>query len=155
MEPQSQNEISWQGPSHVHFEKSIEWYWSVGIVSLGIIITSILLRNYIFSLFLVIASFTLMLHASKKPRDIEIMINEEGVTLDNYFYPYSSIDSFWVDLNEPAKLLLKSKKSMMPFIAVPIHDNNPEELREFLLNFLDEEVLEDTFFHKVMERLGF
>jgi len=149
-------EIHWTGPEYIHREKGTEWYSAVAIVSLGIIVSAILLENYIFAVFVLFATFTLVLFASKKPRTIEVKINDQGILCDKYFYPFSVIESFWVEENVVhQKLILKSKKILMPYISLPIPQDKTPETREFLRNYLTEQELHEPILHRLMETIGF
>ena len=149
-------EIHWTGPEYIQREKGSEWYSAVTIVAVGIIISAILLSNYIFAVFILLAAFTLILFASKKPKTIEIKINEQGILCDKYFYPFGSLESFWIEENvDHHKIILKSKKILMPYISLPIPSDNVETVREFLRNYLTEQELHEPLLHRLMEYIGF
>jgi len=148
--------ISWTGPEYIYREKGPEWYWAVVIINAGIIISAILLNNYIFAVFILLATFTLIIFASKRPKNIEIKINEQGILCDKYFYPWSSLESFWIEENvDHQKIILKSKKILMPYISLPIRQDDILNVREFLRNYLTEEQLHEPILHKLMEIIGF
>lgn len=148
--------ISWIGPEYIQKEKGSEWYSAVTIVAVGIIISAILLNNYIFAVFILLAAFTLILFASKKPKNLEVKINEQGILFDKYFYPWNVLESFWIEENATHfKLILKSKKILMPYITVPISQDKIPETQEFLRNYLTEEQLHEPVLHRLMEYIGF
>lgn len=151
---ESREKISWHGPEYFHREKNGDWYWAVGIISAALVVVAILIENYIFAVFIALASFTLIIFASKKPKMVEISINEEGIIFEKYFYPFESIESFWInaDLNQ---IIIKTKKLLMPLIVLPLENTDPEIIREALGLYLDEEELNEPFFQKVLEVLGF
>jgi len=149
-------EIHWTGPEYTYREKGPEWYWAVIIIATGIIISAILLNNYIFAVFILLATFTLILFASKRPKIIEIKINEQGILCDKYFYPFGSLESFWIEENVAHhKLILKSKKILMPYISLPIPQDVTEDVRVFLRNYLTEQELHEPILHRLMEAIGF
>ena len=41
-----QEKITWQSPEHTHKEKDTNWYIAFLIISLGITVSAILLKNY-------------------------------------------------------------------------------------------------------------
>jgi len=154
MVAETEKKISWYGPEYFHKEKGGDWYWAVGIISSALVTVAILIENYIFALFIALASFTLMLFASRKPKMVEISINEKGVSFEKYFYPFDSIESFWINA-DLKHILIKSKKLLMPLIVLPLEENDPEMIREELGLYLDEEELNEPFFQKILEVLGF
>jgi len=84
-------------------------------------------------------------------------MNQKGIKVDKELYPFVSIESFWVDSvdEENPKILLKSKKKIMPLIVIPIEEHHPLDIREFLLQYLKEEEINESLSQKIMEKLGF
>jgi len=154
MEDTTQEKISWQGPEYFYREKSGDWYWAVGIISASIAVAAILIENYIFAIFIALASFTLILFSSKKPKMVEIGINKDGIFFEKYFYPFDSIESFWVN-TDLKKIIIKTKKFLMPLIVLPLEETDPEMIREVLGSYLNEEELNEPLFQKILEFLGF
>jgi hypothetical protein len=105
---------------------------------------------------LIVGSFAISFQASQRPEVIEIKVTKQGIQVTDTLYPFSSLQSFWV-VNSPheQKLILKSEKTYMPYVVVPIDDVNPENLRHFLLQYLPEEKLKEPLSQKIMEYLGF
>lgn len=154
MAEKNQTKIFWQGPEYLYREKGSDWYWAVGIISLAFVVASILIENYIFAVFIALASFTLMMFASKRPRIVDIKITEEGILFEKYFYHFDSIESFWID-PELGRIIVKTKKTLMPLLVLPLEDNHPDTIREELLNYIDEEEINESVFQRTLEFLGF
>ena len=62
-------------------------------------------------------------------------------------YPYSTLDSFWVadDEEHNPKLLVKSQKTLMPLISIPLGEADPEIIHNYLIQFIDDEQHEESF----------
>ena len=148
--------ISWQTQEYLHREKTADWYWIVGIITVSIALISIILSNIIFAILIIVSSFTLSLFASKKPETVEVEINLSGVTFGKTHYPYANLDSFWIERREHTpKIILKSKKMLMPFIIIFIEDVPEEKVREILLQHLPEEEHIEPFLEKLLIYFGF
>ena len=128
----------WHAPEYPHKEKSSDWYWTIGIISAALVVTSIIFGNVLFGLVLGIGAFTLTMLASRKPGIVSVEINDKGVAVDKTLYPFAAIDSFY-----------------MPLIAVPVRYKDLEELRTFLSSHLKEEVFEQGIIQTIFDRLGF
>ena len=130
-----EEKINWQSLEHFHTEKGVEWYWAVGIIAGGSAVAAILLSNFVFAVLIVIAAFSLMMFASQPPKIVDVEINGRGVMFGEYFYPYNSLDSFWIDLEHVApKVIIKSKKLLMHLVSVHLsEESDPEEIRDFLI----------------------
>ncbi len=148
--------LSWEALEHHHEEKNNDWFWAVGIVSVSIAVTAIILNNVIFAILILISAVTLAIHATKKPRMLRVQIDERGITVDRFFYPYSSLESFWVNEQEnPAVLLIKLKRFFLPFVVIRLEDVPAENVRAELDGLLKEEEQHEPLLQKIMERFGF
>lgn len=148
--------ISWTTVEYIHREKTTDWYWIVGIITVSIALISIILNNIIFAILILVSSFTLSLFASKKPETVSVEINHSGVTFGKTHYPYKHLDSFWVETREiQPKIILKSKKVFMHFIVIFIEDIEEERVREVLSQYLPEEEHHEPFLEKLLMYFGF
>lgn len=153
-------EISWTTLEHHHnHEKSNDWYWMLGIVAVALAILFIYFGDYLFSLVILLGAFTMVLYSQKEHEYISISLGNKGILINETLYPYRSLESFWVEdeiEGEIDHLLLRSKKTLMPLIIIPLaEDLDPELITNYLLQYLDEEELEESFGHRLMEYLGF
>ncbi len=100
------NTIRWQGYEYTHHKKSSDWFWVLGIVALSSAVVAIVFANILFALFILIGAFTLALFATKNPHLIHFEINKRGVAIDNTLYPFTTLESFWIDEDEHGHLTL-------------------------------------------------
>ena len=150
------DKISWQTFEYLHTEKTADWYWIVGIVTISIAIIAIILNNIIFAILIIISTFTLSLFASRRPDIIDVEIDSGKVKLGRVQYTYKDMDSFWVETREfHPKILFKTKKIFSPYVVVYIQDHDPEDVREILLKYLPEEEHHEPLFEKILMYLGF
>lgn len=152
-----EEELRWH--THDHTEpKSADWYWALGIIAVAGAVAAVVLGNILFAVLIVVGTLTLALYAVRKPNLAHFEINDRGIRIDNTIHPYTSLDSFWVDdIDEHTspKLLIKSKKALMPFIIIPLDPVSPTDVRECLFLYLDEEEHTEPLPHKIMDYLGF
>jgi len=150
------DKISWQAPLHIYKEKTSDWYWIVAIITISIALIAIILNNIIFAILILVSSFTLSLFASKRPEVVTMEINNRGVVVGNTQYSYANLESFWVETHEAyPKILIKSKKLLMPFISMLLEDMDPGYVREELLQHLPEEEHTEPFLEKLLIYFGF
>lgn len=150
-------EFSWQAPEYTYKEKTSDWYWTVGIITAALVVTAIIFGNTLFGIVIAIGAFSLSLFASRKPNIVSVHISEKGIKIDKTLYPFHTIDSFYLHTEHPTgpKLLLKSKKMVMPLVSVPVNHNDHETLREFIAKHLKEEVFEEGLLQTIFDGLGF
>lgn len=148
--------LDWQTLEYEHIERSSNWFWLIGLVSLLGIIISVVLLNFLFAVVLLIAGFTVMLYGARKPELVNVSINRRGVQIKNQIYPYANIAAFALrDDEEPFKLILHIDRIFLPHVTVSLEDVNPEMVREYLSEFLPEEPFAELFLEIISERLGF
>ena len=155
--PQPPFKIEWDANEYEHKERSHDWFWAVGIISVAIAIAAIIFGNIIFAILILLSAFALSLFINRPPNILHIVVNEKGIARDKIFYPYSTLESFWIDTDHPhKKIILRSNKLLMPLIVVPLGDEaNAEEIHEKLSLFLEEEPHTLPFVEGVLEYLGF
>ncbi len=150
------DKISWKAHEYLHQEKTTDWYWIVAIVTISIALISIILNNIIFAILIIVASFTLTLFSSIKPKLIDIEVGPMGVTLNNIRYPYNNLESFWIETRDRhPRIIFKSKKIFMPFIVAFLDSVDPEAIHQILINHLPEQEHLEPFFEKLLIYLGF
>lgn len=150
--------ISWKALEHHHQVRSNEWFWAIGIIAVAGAVLAAYFGNIILAILITLAGFTSLLQGHSKPRVIEFRITRKGVAAGETMYPYSTLESFWViDEEVDDRIILKSRKVMMPFIILPFDSTttDPDEIRDYLLEYLDEEEMQEPVMQKVMENLGF
>ena len=148
--------ISWHAPEHNHVEKNKDWYWAVSIITITASALAFIFNNFIFGIFIIVGSFALIVHASKKPRVVRCEINDRGIVIDSILYPFLTLESFWIDAHiRPTKVIVKSHKTFMPYITMQIEEVDPEDVRDILLNYIAETEHIEPISQKLLERFGF
>ena len=152
-----ENKISWRALEYKRKEKTADWYWAVILISLAMVVTSFILHNALFAILIIISTVILMSFSMTAPKTVSISINQKGIIVDKEMYPFATLDAFWVEsmYGEDQKILLKSKKLIMPLIAIPLEEHHHLDVREFLLNYLPEVEMHEPLSQKIMEKLGF
>jgi len=152
-----ENKISWKALEYKRKEKTADWYWAVILIALAIVVASFFTHNALFAILIIISTVILLSFSITAPRMVEISINQKGITVEKEMYPFATLESFWVESQdeENQKILLKSKKLLMPLITIPLEEHHHLDVREFLLQYLPEEEMHEPLSQKIMERLGF
>ena len=149
--------LEWEAPEYERSEKTSDWFWAVGIISISAAVTAIILNNVLFAIVILVGTFALTIHAVKHPPLLHIAISNRGIAINDIFYLYDTLDSFWVEENfHPQKVLIKSKKLFMTYIILPIPaDLDGDAIRDELEKYLPEVQHHEPFLQKVFEYLGF
>ena len=149
--------ISWKALEYKKKEKTADWYWAVIIISICAVIISFIVHDILFAILIIIGTVALLIFSTKDPQTIEVSIDKRGVIVNKDMYPFATLEAFWLDISEDNnhKVLLRSKKTFMPLIAIPLEEYHHMDIRDLLLEFLPEKEMHEPVSQKIMERLGF
>jgi hypothetical protein len=151
--------IEWQAlEHHHHHEKTPDWFWIVGTIAIAGAILAVYFGNILFGIIILIAAMTSFIQAHTKPKILTYRITRKGLQVGTAVFPYSTLESFWVideEIND--RIILRSQKLLMPFIVIPYDSTkvDPDHIRDYLLEYLNEEEMEEPAMQQIMERFGF
>jgi hypothetical protein len=147
--------ITWKTPDALSKPKTAEWYWMFGIIGVSTAVAFAIVGNALFGLVVLLGLFAVALFSFKKTPSTEVEITNTGIRTDKILTPFKTLESFWIEEIKPQKkLLLKSQKTYLPLIVIPIQNINTEELRKNLSAHIKEEQLERSVFDEILEKVG-
>lgn len=155
---ENSHSISWEAAEYEQRERTPDWFWALGIVTISGAITAVLLKDFLFAVVILLAGFSIALLAVRQPALHRFELNERGVKIGSRLYPYSTLKSFWVEDRHDhlaPKLLITSKKPFVPHISIPLGSANPRDVRNFLLHHIEEEEQRESLAHHILEWFGF
>ena len=154
--PMAKKEIEWETLEHTYYEKTSNWFWIVGIVGTTLTVLCFIFSNPTLGLVLLLGTLSTMLHGARVPNVVKIAIQDNGVRIGSQFYPYTNLNSFSLDEKaEPPVLVLDSKAFLVPDIRLQLEDVDPEKVRDYLLDHLNETYHEPSFVDGLIHYLGF
>ncbi len=144
---------SWHEKEREYKPKESSWYWTVGIVSVGIAIASVIIQNYLFALISLLAGFAIMLVGTQRPVKRKYAFYERYVAIGDEKIPYDQIRKFAIEETDP-KMLTLEIKNFVGVAHIPIGDADHRLIRTELKNRdIDEVESLDTFVAKVADWL--
>lgn len=148
--------IQWKTYEYNHRDKSSDWFWAVGIIAFSAAAAAVIFNNAIFAIFIILSAFTLCMYATRKPSLINIEINDKGIVVDKYIYFYKTLEKFWVAERKHGNIMiLKSRKSILPFVTIQADQVDPKKIREYLSRYVEEEEMNEPLTQMIIEYLGF
>lgn len=139
----NQNEISWTAPEYAHYPKSAGWYVTFFLIA-ALMFGTALFRRDVLMLLVLLVIFTIVFVMSRRtPGNVKITLNEQGLKINGLLYRYdSSLRSFWITYRaaDIKTVNFESTSYLNREITVQLEDQNPLEIREFLLKYLPEDV---------------
>ncbi|MBU4285113.1 hypothetical protein KKF60_00960 [Patescibacteria group bacterium] len=157
-------EFEWRTLEFEKTEKNKSWFIFPAIIVIILGIIALITDNLLFLVLILLGFFTFYVYAKKEPRTIKFKIDERGIEVDDRLHTFDSIRSFWIFYNpaSPAggppmekEISFRSRKTFFPYIKIPLADQNPSEIRKYLLRFLPEKRHKESLIDIWMKRIGF
>ena len=134
--------VEWSFPEYVRRDKGKWWYIIVSILVGLCLLYAVLTENVLFAVILILGLFVIISQYFQAPRQIPVVIGEDGVIIDRKFYPHKVLKSFWIIYEPPdvKYLYIDFRNSVSKSLPVPLEDINPLMVREVMLNYLEEDL---------------
>lgn len=148
--------INWEVDEFTKHNRSKFWYIIVAVFGLSLIIYAVATANFLFAVIILMTCIILLITSFTEPNKIEIFITTIGVVVGDVFYEYRDIKDFSVIYEPPNVnvLYLNFKSPWQPVMSIPLHELDPNTIRETLLNFIEEDLdLEEEHLTDVLRRL--
>ncbi len=148
--------LEWHSPEHHFDKKTNDWYWILGVIVLGAAVLAFYFNNFLFGIFIIIAGLTVGMLSYRETKVVPIKISTRGIIFGRYLYPWMSYRSFWIEDEHihGARILLHPINSFLPLVVIPVNEGvNLNDVRDVLLEFLEEEFLQESLIHKWFDKI--
>lgn len=148
--------LSWSAPEHRNEIPTANTKLALGAGAFALLGYAVYSQNYLFAVVILLFSFVWHAYAHRPGRIVDFMITARGVTIQNRLYEFQDLQSFWIFFDPPRAqtLSLESKKTLMPFLKIPLGKTSPNKLREILVKFIPEKKQEETLTEILSRRFG-
>jgi len=153
MEEQAQNPqpgdivsyFSWQIEERVKHDRGRLWYILAGSISLALLFYSILTANFLFAIMIILIVFIAIMREYFPSSALPFAITNKGILIARRLYNYKDLKSFYIIYEPPAiQKLYFEFKGIRPELSIELYDNDPIEIRDFLLRVLDEDLEKES-----------
>jgi hypothetical protein len=148
--------VTWTTLEFEQQDRHPDWNWYVGLVTIILATAAFFYGDIFFGIFLIIAGITVVIYALRPPKTLVVVINADGVSINQESIPYATIKQFWLDeTDKQDKLLLLVKGSFVPMLALPLQNITAEIVRTALKDHISEVKMQESRSIKFFESLGF
>ena len=148
--------LSWTTLEFEKKDRHPDWIWTVGLIAVLAAVVSFFYGNIFFGIFLIIAGAVTIIYALKHPKELTILINDSGISINDALIDYKNITSFWLDeTGKEAKLLLLIKTSFVPTLSLPLVGVSASQGRTALGSHAKEEEMRESRSVALFDRIGF
>jgi uncharacterized membrane protein YobD (UPF0266 family) len=158
MSNETQIKITWEAWEYKHYPKNLGWYVVLTSITLAVMAFFIIVQSDIFAaVSLGIIALLIVFFSRQTPRRVEIELTTKGINFGNIHYPYKQIKHFWIVHNQNHQMIIFDTSAVVNnILTVELEDQDPDMIREFLMNFLPEHTeTEPTVTQKIMHTFKF
>ncbi len=132
--------FTWDIPEYEQYDRGTLWYIIAGVVVGLLVVYSYWSQNFLFGIIVTLTAIILFLRHYYQPQAITCEIDEEGIVIGDKRYEFNDLDRFRiVEIpNEQYVLYLHKKRGWHSEFPVRMHTVDPNSVRLYLLNFIDE-----------------
>jgi hypothetical protein len=155
--PQVDNSVFWWSAEEESHQQSRGLLWYVGITFLviALIIFSIVQKNYLFLIFVILSAIVYYLMGRQASRKHIFRINIQGVTVDEKIFPHDEIKGFGIfEKLEKEYLIFETSSFTQKYVLAPIKKDK-EKIVEFLKKHIPEKQYEENFLDTLEDFLKF
>lgn len=132
--------LAWKAPEFGHHPKSKQWFLIAGVLMILLIAYAILTNSATMAIVFIVLGGVYYLTHRQRPQIIDVQITELGIYAGRTFYPYNTINAFWIVYHPPfvstLNLQLSSKTNQR--VVIQLNQQNPIEVRKLLANEIPE-----------------
>ena len=130
----------WQAPEFETYETDGRYLAYLGLVLAVIVAYAIYTNSPIMAITFILIGVVAYIYMHKEARTLDFMITYDGVMAGREIYEFENIKSFWIfyEPNGLKVVSLHTKSFLPPYVHIPLHEENPVEVREVLMKFIPE-----------------
>ena len=146
--------FDWEVNEYEKHDRNKRWYVITAIVGVALLLYSVISGNYLFTLVVVLFGIVLFLQDMQQPMQVSFAVTETGIVVGSTYYPFKEITSYWIIYNPPeVKNIYFTTNSILKHrLQVPLLDIDPRPIREYLNQFLIEDLDQEE--EPLSDRLG-
>lgn len=146
--------LQWRAPEYQLPEKDRKWHLYMGLALLAIIAFAVYTNSPIMAITFILIGVVGYIFLNKEPEEIDFMITDDGIAAGREIYEFENMKSFWIFYEPGGRKIIsfRMNNSLLPFVHIPIGNQNPVAIREILMKFIPE-VRQDPSLVDAFERM--
>jgi hypothetical protein len=152
-------EVKWTAPEFEFREKTVSWYWLTIIIAIVMLGVAVWQKNFLFGFFIVVAEILVLAWANRKPRNVEFILNERGLSVSGQkFHEYAELQNFSASTNpdeEWPSLSFQFKRNLKTNLKIKVPKGRAAEIQKILRTILPQVEYQKSLLDALEEFLGF
>ena len=161
MEPTgTESSIEWHAYEHQPLERSADWFWALGIMSVASAVTAIILGDILFGILLIIAGISISVLAKREHKIVAFSLHKRGLSINATLYPINHLRAFRIiedDENGESLLLIDTPRFMTPDLVIPLEEVDIAAVEKWFISheIPERKELRESLALKFLEFFGF
>jgi len=132
--------FSWAAPEYIQHQKTARWYMIASGIALVFMIGAIFTSNWTMAIAILVFAgvyeFTQRFHP---PKIVDVHISELGIHVGHMFYPFSSMQAFWIMIKPGLKTLnIRVHRQFYSDVIIQLMDQDAAKIRSYLVGQIPE-----------------
>ncbi|TSC83978.1 MAG: Uncharacterized protein G01um101413_781 [Parcubacteria group bacterium Gr01-1014_13] len=146
--------FDWEVNEYEKHDRNKRWYVITAVIGVALLLYSVISGNYLFALVVVLFGIVLFLQDMQQPMRVSFAVTETGIVVGNTYYPFKEITNYWIIYNPPEvkNIYFTTNSILRHRLQIPLLDNDPRPIREYLNEFLVEDLDQEE--EPLSDRLG-
>ena len=107
--------VNWEAEEYLQRKKGAGWYVGFAVVTVGLIVLSVVLKWWTFTVLVALSAVALMIYSVRPPRKLHYSLTSKGLSEGNNLYNYEDFKSFGVYQDgEHYAIMLTPRKRFSP-----------------------------------------
>ncbi|HAZ16492.1 MAG: hypothetical protein A3H59_01610 [Candidatus Jacksonbacteria bacterium RIFCSPLOWO2_02_FULL_43_9] len=134
--------FEWDFPEFEKHQHTLGWYIGAGIFTAALLIYALSDGNFLFAILIITFALVVLFHNHTEPILVHCKLDKHGIQVGNEIFEFKHLYRFWL-LYEPPQaknLYIEFKNKVKPRLRIPIENENPLLIRDFLLDHIKEDL---------------
>lgn len=133
--------FSWEIEGMDKYNRSFGWYIFAGLIGAALLVYAIWTANFLFAVIILMFAVVTIINEMKNQVYIGCKIMENGIILGEHHYCWKEVENFWMVYQPPdVKNLYLELQGLRPRLSIPLENQNPNKIREFLRKYVKEDL---------------
>jgi len=133
--------LQWKAPEFETFQRDKKWYIFILLALLAVVGYALYTNSLVMAITFILIGVVGYIYINKEPRILNFVITDDGIIAGREIYAFKNVESFWI-FYEPYGIRVISlhlNSYLMPYVHIPIHNQDPTKVRKILLEYIPEE----------------
>ncbi|MDP3764835.1 MAG: hypothetical protein Q8Q95_04450 [bacterium] len=127
------SKLTWRAFEFEQPERHPNWFVSLWILALALVVVAIILKSYLMAVFVIISAALINIYAVKEPNEYSFSLDTENLTIGEKTHKLIDFKSFWIFERADGNVLsLEGKNIMNSHLEVPLAEINPDIVKDIL-----------------------